>query len=213
MPEKTPENLQELLYNFTILYERWGEDKLAFMKHAVTMEQSAKELVTKINEFSNIKEETKKDIINTINSAARNVSDEVGKKTQELIRKDIEQNIQELEKTVNKGKEVVNYFYTASKSSAFKDRILTLVASALLGLVVASATLFVFIPKFTFSKADLVTYNNGKYLEKFWGKLSPVEQKKLNDIALSKSVSNVKKSKHRENTTGSNSDADLDQSF
>ena len=67
MSERTPENLQELLYNFTILYERWGEDKLAFMKHAVTMEQSAKELVTKINEFSNIKEEVKKDIINTIN--------------------------------------------------------------------------------------------------------------------------------------------------
>jgi len=34
----------------------------------------------------------------------------------------------------------------------------------------------------------LVTYNNGKYLEKFWGKLSLAEQKKLDNIASGKAT-------------------------
>ena len=105
-----------------------------------------------------------------------------------MIRKDIEQNIQRLEKVVDKGTEFVNYFYTTSKTSVFRDKLITVIASVVMVLIVSFATLFIFANKLTLTHEELVTYNHGKHFETFWYKLSLAEQKRLDDIASGKAT-------------------------
>jgi hypothetical protein len=186
--DKKTEELKELLYNFTVLHERMSEDKLEFTKQAIKIDQLTKDFTVRVGEFSEVKEETKKDIANSVHAATEKASKNISDNVREIIKQDISQAVKNLDTAAKKGIEAIENYegYAAQTLSTTKIAVwfISIAVGALAGLLI---TFFLMPePKLPLTDGQLTTYENGKHFNDFWFKLSPEEQERLNDIALGK---------------------------
>jgi hypothetical protein len=188
--DKKTGELKDLLYNFTVLYERMSEDKLELTKQAIKIDQLTKDFTVRVGEFSAIKEETKKDIANSIHAATEKASKNISNNVREIIEQDISQAVKNLDTAAKRGIEAIENYegYAAQTLSTTKIAVwfISIAVGVLTGLLI---TFFLMPdPKLPLTDDQLSTYENGKHFDDFWFKLSPEERARLNDIALGKPI-------------------------
>jgi len=186
--DKKTGELKDLLYNFTVLYERMSEDKLELTKQAIKIDQLTKDFTVRVGEFSKVKEETKKDIANSIHAATEKASSKISDEARAIIKQDIAQAIQKLDEFVKKSKEAITSHENCSAGMLSLIKIwswfLPVVTGVLLGVFIT--WFFMPSPKLPLTDEQLITYENGRHFEAFWDTLSPEEQERLSNISFGK---------------------------
>ena len=201
MSNNQSEDLKELFYSFTVLYESWNKDSLALTKQALKIEQLTKDFTVRVNEFSTVKEDTKKDIAQSIQTGIYSASKALNDKVQETIKQEMAQAIQGINSAAQKSIEAIKKYdsYTTRTSTITNavTWIVAIAAGAAAGMLIALWIMPT--PRLPLTNEQFITYQHGKHFEDFWYKLSPAEQKRLNDIALDKQLtSKTKKNKRND---------------
>jgi hypothetical protein len=193
MGEKN-QDLQELFYNFTVLYERWNEDKLALSKQTIKLEQLMKDFTMRINEFEEIKEGTKDDVVRSVFAAANKVSKEVVDQTRKVVEGDIIRGVNDLQKMIKTGEEIIEDYKRCSAEmgswSAMSVWFVAIVTAVFVGIF--TVRLVIPRPILPLSERDMMIYMNGKNFEILWSKLSKEEKEKLDAIVNNRFVSKPK---------------------
>ena len=184
MTEKKPEDVQELLYHLTVLYERWAADKQEWAKQTIKVEQLLKEFTVRISEFEHVKEEVKKDITKSIYSAASQVTNEIGSRVKQEMKVEVVDNIKRMEQNikqlVNAADEKIHYIEKESGTITFLSYFVTFGIALLV--CILTTTFWLPTPKAEFSDKQLQLYEQGKFMADLWPKLSKAEQDRLQAI-------------------------------
>lgn len=133
--DKKTDELKDLLYNFTVLHERMSEDKLEFTKQAIKIEQVAKDLTVHIGELGKAKDEIKKEVKSVVYDVSSDIYTNVGEKTKEVIKKDIDETVNHIQWMLHQAKETSENLGSIYMTTTFKGYFLAFMVAIALGLI------------------------------------------------------------------------------
>lgn len=190
MADKESKNLNDLFYNFTVLYERWNEDKLAFAKQLIKLEQVTKDFTVRINDLEQTKNQVKKDIASSVYEAGVKVSTQITNEARIVIEKEITASTNKLHNIIEKNTNEIRTANNCITSATCGWGLSTLAATVLVGFAIGMLVLYLMMPTPSrpITGEELATYENGRHFETFWPKLSQEEKDRLNAISLGMSV-------------------------
>jgi len=113
--------LQDLLYNFTVLHERWVADKLDLTKQIIKTEQLVKEFSVRINEFDQINATTREKLNTTLNGAFLKTSEITIKALKQTIAEELKSAIDELQKVAIVTQQETKMWQQKAVNSMYKE--------------------------------------------------------------------------------------------
>lgn len=181
------ETLEDLLFKYCALYERWGEDRKELAKQSAEITKLVNRFAAQLDKFKDLDQEIKRQISTSIRQAANEMSSQASKEFIERISKDVKAATQDLERGVEKATDKLKEYYYQEKFSKLWYAAICYVMPILVSLLLV----WIMMPKPTLPLTDqqLNTYQEGQFLHQFWSKLSKKEQDRLTNLATGSSGS------------------------
>ena len=175
------ENLEDVLFKYLALHERWGEDRQDLAKQNAELAKLLHRFTAQVDKFKDYEQQLNQQIAAGIYKAAQDMSLRATKDFISDSKKEIESLSSDLSRTLQKTTDTLNH-YQKNESS---NTLWIMLTAFIMPIVVSLLIVFLLTPKPTLPLTDqqMLTYQNGQFFNSFWGKLSKQEQKRLTGLA------------------------------
>jgi hypothetical protein len=174
----TADRLSGTLYSFMKLYERWSEDRQAFIAEIAKLEAVIQNLSNEVGSFSELELDIPNQIRGSIQQASTQIVQSVRQEARVLMEEKIHSQVERLDQMLGKTERLLRDYGTQTRREKWKIS----GAAILSGLVVALgvgmliAKLLMPAPTIPLTNDQYKTLVNGMIYERVWPKLSPDAQ-------------------------------------
>ena len=181
MSDEKPDNIQDLLYHLTVLYERWIADKLELTKQIAKTEQLTKDFNVRVHEFKGMNITLRNDFDKTLRATGQEINKEIANTVKQTISSELTGVVDELKKVTSESQKELESWRTQAGLSVVWAIIIAVVSSFLVSFLTVKFLLPEPTLALTNEQAGFLT--GGQVISRIYPKLTPAEQKHLNDLS------------------------------
>lgn len=175
-----PEKMQDLLYRLTALYERWIAEKQELAKQIVKSERLVNEFTAKVQEFEKINIKLRIDFADHLRATGQQLKLEVIKMIEQALKREAGLAINNIMTVAAESQKGLNKWKERAKRGVIWVVLIVIVSAFLISLVTARFAKTE--PTFMFTNEQASFLTGGQIIARIYPKLSPKEQKHLQDL-------------------------------
>ena len=171
-----PEKMQDLLYHFTVLHERWAADKLELTKQITKSWQLLDELTEKIHEFEKKNMLLGHTTVFAIREMGDKVNEDVVKTIKQTLGNEVRSAVGRIGVIAAEAREELNKWKNQTKGYIILASVFAMLICFFFGLTMGIKSN----PALTDEQSLFLT--SGQMIARAYPKLSPEEQKHIQDL-------------------------------
>jgi hypothetical protein len=175
------DRLKAIAYQFISLYERWSEDRQVAAKQGADIQELVEVFIEQVKQFKTLEPNVRLELLTSIQNATSSAFEKIGETIGQEATRATDHIAKQLAQVTDRTERTLTRYESETIATQWKIIGVSVVTTVLTSLLLV----WLLIPKPTSPLTDeqLLTYQNGITMEKFWDKISKKEQNRLINLA------------------------------
>jgi len=185
------DRLKAIVYQFVALYERWSEDRQAFVQQNFDAAELVRIFTQQVKNFEELEPTVREHLTLSIRNATVNATREISEKIGKEATSATEKSAQRLMQVTDVAERTLRHYQSEIIASQWKIILISVVTAITCSLLVVWLLVKILMPApiLPLSNKQIEYLNSGMMMEKVWPKLSKKEQEQWRELLAPQTTS------------------------